>query len=143
MTPLTPSRPLRLWLPVAIWAALIFGASSSSNLPDLPAHVTDKTVHAAIYAVLAGLCLRALAGGCWAGVTMRVAVVSLLLATAYGATDELHQLFVTGRTADLLDLRADLTGSAAAALLAVSGAWLRRRGLARMENLADGHSPGR
>jgi len=109
----------------------------------LPAHVTDKMVHASIYAVLAGLCVRALAGGRWAGVTVRVALVSLLLATTYGATDEFHQLFVPGRTADLLDLRADFAGSAAAALLVVSGSWLRRRGLARMGNLADGHSPGR
>jgi VanZ family protein len=101
-------------------------------------------VHASIYAVLAGLCLRALAGGSWAGVTVRVGVASLLLATAYGATDEFHQLFVPGRTADLLDLCADFTGSSAAAFLVVSGSWLRRRGLAsRMENLADGHSPGR
>lgn len=87
-------------------------------------------VHATIYAVLAALCLRALAAGRWAGVTMRVAIVSVLLATTYGATDEVHQRFVPGRTADLLDLRADFAGSVAAALLAVSGSWLRRRGLA-------------
>jgi VanZ family protein len=122
---------------------LIFAASSMSRVPDLPAHVTDKVVHASVYAVLAGTCLRALAGGRWTGVTIGAAAAAVLITTAYGVTDELHQRFVPGRTADVLDLLADLTGATVAAVLALGTAWLRPRWLATMKRFANGHAPGR
>jgi VanZ family protein len=137
------SHPSWLWAPAALWAALIFAASSVSRVPDLPAHVTDKMVHASVYAVLAGACLRAMAGGRWTGVTMGAAAAAVLMATAYGVTDELHQRFVPGRTADVLDLLADFTGSMASAVLALGTSWLRPRWLATMKRFADGHAPGR
>jgi len=42
-------------------------------------------------------------------------VVGVLIAAAYGATDELHQYFVPGRQADVADLLADAIGAIAAA----------------------------
>ena len=143
MTPRPSSRPWWLWAPAALWAALIFAASSVSRVPDLPAHVTDKMAHASVYAVLAGACLGALAGGRWTGVTMGAAAAAVLMATAYGVTDELHQRFVPGRTADLLDLLADFTGSMGAAVLALGTSWLLRRRLATMKRFANGDPPGR
>ena len=125
--PTLAPRPRWLWLPVAAWAAAIFAASSVSHVPELPAHVTDKMVHATIYGVLGAACLRALAGGRWSGVSFGVAAASVLAATAYGATDEFHQWFVPGRTADVFDLLADFTGSASAAAVILAFSWVRRR----------------
>jgi VanZ family protein len=48
-------------------------------------------------------------------------VLAVVITTAYGASDEYHQRFVTGRSAELADLYADGAGACAAA--AVCWAW--------------------
>lgn len=106
-----------MWAPVAVYAVLIFLESSIHQPPALPGAVSDKDVHAAIYAGLALLVLRALAAGRMARVTTALAAWAGLLATAYGATDEFHQRFVAGRTADLADLAADAVGAAVAVVV--------------------------
>jgi VanZ family protein len=79
----------------------------------------DKLAHAAVYAVLAVLLFRAvrrttsLARG-------RAAVLAVLIAIAYGATDELHQRMVPDRSPDLRDLLADAAGASAGGLVALS-----------------------
>jgi len=57
-------------------------------------------------------------------------LTATLLATAYGVTDEYHQSFVPGRTADPMDVVKDLAGAAAACALyrwrtsrGASGGW--------------------
>jgi hypothetical protein len=55
--------------------------------------------------------VRALSGGLPARVGMRAAVTCVLLAVAYGITDEFHQSFVPGRSAELYDLYADAVGA--------------------------------
>jgi VanZ family protein len=95
--------------------AAIFALSSQSRLPDLPSRVSDKHAHAVTYAGLAVLACRAVAGGAFSGLTARGAVAAWALATAYGATDEVHQAYVPGRTADVGDWLADAAGAAAAA----------------------------
>ena len=107
----------------SIYAAGIFFVSSLSH-PPLPPGVSDKTGHGAAYAGLALLVLRALAGAEWTGVTAAPSLAAVALAAAYGASDELHQLFVPGRTADLHDLRADATG-AAVGVARRRGCWSR------------------
>lgn len=44
-------------------------------------------------------------------------LIAVLLCTAYGLTDEFHQLFVSGRSADWLDLRNDAIGGTLAMLV--------------------------
>ena len=56
----------------------------------------------------------------WAGVSAGTSLAAVGLTTAFGASDELHQLFVPGRSADVHDLVADATGAAAG----VTAAWL-------------------
>ena len=102
-------------------AAAIFSVSSIGQLPGLPARVTDKMMHASVYAVFAATWLRALAGGRWSGVTLRVAALAVVAVTLYGATDEFHQWFVPGRNADVHDLAADTFGGTVAAGLALCG----------------------
>lgn len=100
----------RGWLwPFAI-ALLIFVASSRSAVagPRIP-HF-DKVVHFCVYGLLATLVCRQ--GRGW-----RAAVWSVLAVSAYGATDEWHQLYVPGRTCEWGDWFADTTGAALGVVL--------------------------
>ena len=109
-----------LWAPPIIYAAVIFHFSSESNpLPELTTRIWDKALHAAEYAGLAMLLSRALWGeGFSRGRSMALA---LFVASAYGASDEWHQLFVPGRDSSVLDWMADTIGAA------VGSAWVLSR----------------
>lgn len=124
-----PSR-LSLWGPVVVYMGLIFWASSMSSPPS-PGAVNDKVLHLACYGGLAGLTLRATAGGRLAGVTWTAALLAWAIATVYGATDEFHQSFVPQRSVELADLVADAVGAAlAVAVVGASGIIARSRAAA-------------
>ncbi len=106
--------PLLLWGPVALQMVLIFIASSIPNLTELPGGISDKSGHGIGYALLGAVLLRALAGGRLRGVTWGRAAAAILLAVAYGVSDEFHQSFVPGRTPDVFDVAADGVGAAIA-----------------------------
>jgi len=99
-----------LWLPVLVWAALIFALSS---IPDLGTGlggwdlVLRKLAHAAEYAVLGALLARA---------TARPGVAAVL-GILYATSDELHQSFVPGRMGAPLDVAIDAVGVIAGVLL--------------------------
>jgi hypothetical protein len=99
------SRALSVWLPVVVWAAVIFTLSS---VPDLGTGLgfwdtlLRKGAHLAEYAILGALLLRAL------GRTGP----ALAFGITYAATDELHQSFVRGRHASPLDVVVDTFGVA-------------------------------
>ena len=101
---------LNLWLPVVLWAGLIFALSSIPSLGtgfgtwDL---VLRKVAHMAEYAVLGGLLQRAVGRE----------PLAILLGSAYAVTDELHQSFVTGRQGAPLDWLIDTIGVVAGVLL--------------------------
>jgi VanZ family protein len=143
----TPSRTtagttagwLSLWLPVIFVAGLIFTLSSFSQLPSPPEGVTDKHEHFTIYFLLGLTVVRALAKGRLAGITWRVALLSLLLVSAYGASDEFHQSFVPGRDSDVLDWRADTIGGTAAAGLLLAWAIIRRSASPNSHAVRDPH----
>jgi VanZ family protein len=98
--------------------ALIFFLSSQPQ-PPLPSQLSDKQGHSLGYLGLAVTVSRALAGGLAAGVSARSAVAAWAIASGYGATDEWHQSFVDGRSADVRDWFADATG----ALLGAGACW--------------------
>ncbi len=97
--------------------AAIFVESSQSHVPDLPAGLSNHTGHFLAYGVLAVAALRAFAGAAWAGVGARAAISAVLLASAYGLTDEFHQRFVRGRMSGLDDWAADTLGAITAAVI--------------------------
>ena len=99
--------------------AAIFYVSSLHEAP-LPQQVSDKSAHGLAYVGLGLLITRALARGLPARISLRIALASIAIATAYGTSDEFHQLFVSGRSADLYDLLADSSG----AVLATVACWL-------------------
>ena len=98
--------------------AVIFFVSSLEQ-PPLPAGVSDKPAHAFGYFGLGMVIARALAGGLPPRITLRQALLGLVLASLYGVTDEVHQHFVPGRTADIADWYSDSIGSA----LGLFGCW--------------------
>ena len=110
-------RRVQLWAPVAIYMALIFGISSISSPPDLSTSIGDKGAHAILCSGLAALLVRALAGEWWRSFGVRIAAGAITLSTLYGVTDEIHQIFVPPRTAELADLAADAIGSVAAVVV--------------------------
>jgi VanZ family protein len=71
------------------------------------------------YILLGLLAVRAVHGGLPARITLRGALLAMLITAGYGASDELHQWFVPGRTADVFDWLADATGGT----IAVVGCW--------------------
>jgi VanZ family protein len=114
-----PHRPVltrvSLWLPPVVYMAVIFYVSSQSDpMPVIRANVWDKLLHACEYAGLAVLFCRALLGE---GVSSHATfAAAILLASAYGATDEYHQLSVPSRSADLQDWVVDILGASLGAL---------------------------
>jgi len=110
------------WPGVVLWAALIFALSSvRTEVVGRPSSIPfDKFAHAGVYAVLALLVALALSRR-RPRVTLALALVALILAAAYGVSDEVHQGFVPGRDPSIADWSADVVGStlgvAAATLL--------------------------
>jgi VanZ family protein len=99
------NRTLSLWLPVVAWAALIFALSSIPHLGTGLGTwdtILRKCAHAAEYAVLAALLLRAIGN----------VPAAFLLAVAYAASDEFHQTFVRGRHGSPYDVLIDAAGAA-------------------------------
>ncbi len=109
---------IALWAPVAAYMAAIFIGSAQSD-PGIPAAVSDKSLHVLAYLGLAVLVLRAMAGRLPARITWRAALAALAISIGYGITDELHQLFVPGRFADVADVFADAIGAS----LGLIGCW--------------------
>lgn len=105
----------------------IFIASSIPDVGTLPADVSDKSAHTVAYAGLGVLVLFALAKGRADGVTVRHCLVAVAIAAVYGMTDEWHQSFVPGRTAEWADVRANAIGAALGVACAAAAAGVRRR----------------
>jgi VanZ family protein len=99
------SRALSLWLPVVIWAAVIFTLSSIPGLGTglgVWDTVLRKGAHMAEYAILGALLLRALGRE----------LPALAVGLAYAISDEIHQHFVSGRHASPVDVLIDMVGVA-------------------------------
>lgn len=105
------------WLPVLLWAAVIFAFSSLPQgiTPSLEGEALDflakKAAHVFEYAVLSLLLYRALRAhgrsGWWC----------VLGVGLYALSDELHQSFVPGRGAAFRDVFIDLATAGAMVLL--------------------------
>jgi VanZ family protein len=101
------------WLPAAAYMLLIWLLSSAA-LPTFPTSsfpFRDKGVHVCEYGVLGFLLAHACLRTFPTRPALRVALVSVMLTMAWGLFDEIHQAFVPGRSADVLDLGADALGA--------------------------------
>lgn len=118
----------QLWLPVLLWAALIFVLSAQPSLSTGLGQwdfVLRKVAHVFEYWVLTVLVARALSPHIRA--PRRLGMVALLAAVGYAATDEWHQTFVPGRAGSPWDVAIDAVGAVSAVLALGSrrvSAWL-------------------
>jgi VanZ like family len=111
---------LTTWAPVVVWASVIFAVSSIPS-PDRGLGPRDlgprNLAHVAEYAILGALLMRA----------VRREPLAVLLGSAYAATDEVHQMFVTGRQSSPLDWTIDTAGVVLGALLFAAEEQVARR----------------
>lgn len=106
------ARPgLALALPL-IWMGVIFWESSktSNEIPSFSIPHLDKVIHAGIYGIL-GLLLFHAVGRLRPPWSYRTALIATIIASLYGITDEVHQMSVAGRTAEVADWVADTLGA--------------------------------
>jgi VanZ family protein len=101
-----------------LWAALIFVLSSipGEGYPSHP-EAMNVVAHFCLYLILAVLLTLAFNGpkrALW-----KSALLALVIASAYGASDELHQYFVPNRNCDPFDWVTDSCGALLGVLLTI------------------------
>ena len=86
----------------AAWALLIFVLSSIPGAAFPPSKLLsyDKLIHAGVYSILGAFTFLALPRT-WSPKASVLVLIAGAITTLYGMTDEFHQLFVPGRSADL------------------------------------------
>jgi len=142
-----------IWAAVLLWMVVIFCFSAQNGTQS--AHLSEtvqqyivqivgaapqvqdtndqfvlrKLAHFTVYLVLGGLCMSALLQTPRFTRMRTKAAVALAISTGYAASDELHQLFVGGRAARLLDIGIDAVGAFCGIMLVLLGAerWRKRQ----------------
>ena len=98
----SPVRKAWLWGPVLAYMAVIFYLSAQSN-PPVPGGIPDWMLHGGEYFGFAVVVFRAVSGGLPAVVTRARVATTMAMVMTYAISDEVHQLFVPYRTADVRD----------------------------------------
>ena len=113
------------WALTMAYAAVIFYLSSRhwNGIPNIP--YVDKVAHLGLYGGLGALVCWSLSE-CSELRGWRLVAAAVVAAILYGASDEFHQMFVPGRSAELGDLIADGMGGLIGASLAM---WALSRSL--------------
>lgn len=101
------------WLPLVFYCTLIYIQSahpSPEQIPSFP--FVDKILHFMAYGLMGILFQRAYQTLKFLGDQNRLLVLlSVVSATLYGISDEIHQSFVPYRHADMADVVADFIGA--------------------------------
>jgi VanZ family protein len=103
---------IRYWLPPVLLCGIIFFQSCFATPKVLPSWpLQDKCFHLGVYALLGALWARAFNTlPSWRGRTGSLLLISIVLTTFYGFSDEWHQSFVAARSSELADILADFIG---------------------------------
>jgi VanZ family protein len=104
----------KVWMvyaPLILYWIILFTATTlpGKDLPDLG--ISDKIEHFGAFFILAVLLNLALIYQRKSYFLFKNASIATIVITlSYGAIDEIHQLFISGRSADIRDWLADSTG---------------------------------
>jgi VanZ family protein len=97
------------FLPAALYYGLIFFLSSRSHLLHVPVANFDKLAHGLAFSVMGFLLAFGFFKSVHASLKTKILFV-WLVGTGLGILDEIHQIFVRGRTSDPRDATADAVG---------------------------------
>lgn len=116
---------IKLWLPVLIWAGVIFFLSSQpelkSDLPQSWDFFFRKIAHMIEYGILTYLLFRAFKG--YNLNARKSLILAIIFSFLYAISDEYHQSFILGREGTARDVAIDSIGIIAASL------WIKRKKL--------------
>ena len=104
-----------LWVATALWAGVVFRFSALPG-SQIPSRFSEYG-HFGEYAILGALLYCALRVDLDRGRALALAVI---VASAYGVTDEFHQHFVVMRTPDVADWGMDTIGATCGALFVIA-----------------------
>jgi VanZ family protein len=105
-------------IPLVIYWLILFILTTLPGNEAISIGVNDKIEHFGAYGLLSAiLYLNLLFQKKFPLLGKYPATFTLLVASLYGMLDELHQIFVPGRTADVRDWLADFLGSLLAVLI--------------------------
>jgi len=104
---------LYYWIPVFVYAGIIFYFSSIPTIPPLILKIMPETLilHAFEYAIFGILLFRALINSKnkkWRNNTI---LLTIVIATVYGIINEINQYFIPSRTFSIFDIFANSIGS--------------------------------
>jgi VanZ family protein len=100
------------WLPLIAYCVLIYIQSDHPSPESIPSfRFSDKLLHFVAYAVMGVLFYRAYQTLPFKNNIQLVMLLSMISASLYGISDEIHQSFVPLRNAQLLDAIADTFGA--------------------------------
>ncbi|MCP4650678.1 MAG: hypothetical protein GY853_11455 [PVC group bacterium] len=101
------------WMPVIIWAVLIFIVSSISTFPESiqPVISFDKFWHTVEYGILAFFLARAFKNSSREDFKRNFRLLAIIFTVFYAISDEFHQSFVPMRTASIIDVLFDSLGA--------------------------------
>ena len=105
-------------IPLIVYWLILFVLTSLPSKSAITIGVSDKIEHFGAYGILASvLYVNLYFQKKFKKLNKYPGTFTLIFASLYGVMDELHQLFVPGRTADILDWTADFTGSLLAVII--------------------------
>ena len=112
----------RAWLAVGGGVAIqvLITSLPGRDVPISAGHPWDWFIHAGMYGGLAFLVVRAQTLSAWGRARRRLVWTGVVL-SAYGALDEVHQIFIAGRDGSPSDWAFDTMGVAAGLFI---GSWL-------------------
>lgn len=114
------------WILVGAWMTVIFYFSSIPG-DQTPSQIPPGLGHFLEYAFLAFLVLRAVKSFKQKLPNLYIGGWAVAISATYAASDELHQLFVPGRQADIFDLIIDTLGALVVVVVALSAEYFRAR----------------
>jgi len=115
---LEKNKKLLVYTPLVVYWIILFGATTlpAASMPSFG--VVDKVNHLSAYFILAILLfLTLLFQQKIPFAKNRVAAYAFIICSLYGMLDEVHQIFIPGRSAEFLDFLADACGALLGVLL--------------------------